>query len=305
MEKFEVHILGCGSALPTVKHHPSSQVVDIRNKLYMIDCGEGTQLQLRKSHLCFTRLSHIFISHLHGDHCFGLMGLFSTFSLLGRVADLHVHAPKGLEAVLKPQLDFFCRNLSFQVHVHEIDPKQSQLVFEDKSIEVSAIPLRHRIPCCGYLFREKPLRPHIRRDMIDYYGIPYAQINNIKAGADWTAPDGTVIENSRLVLPADPPRSYAYCSDTVYLPALAEKLGPVSLLFHEATFSHADQARAEETFHSTAAQAAMVARDSGAKRLMIGHFSARYDKEDILLKEAQEIFPNTLLAQENLCVRVE
>ncbi len=304
MEKFEVHILGCGSALPTTRHFPTSQVVNSRDKLYMIDCGEGAQLQLRKSHLKFTRLAHIFISHLHGDHCFGLPGLISTFGMLGRTAPLHIHAPAELEVLLRPQLDFFCKGIGFEVVFHTIDPGCRQVILEDRSLTVETIPLCHRIPCCGFLFREKPALPHIRRDMIDWLKIPLCEINNIKHGASWTTPDGTLFENHRLVSPAAPPRSYAYCSDTAYLPSLADQLQDVDLLFHEATFAERDAARASETFHSTASQAATLAKVAGAKHLLIGHFSARYEDERTLLAEAQTIFPNTSLAGENRVYRI-
>ena len=304
MEKFEVHILGCGSALPTTKHFPSSQVINLREKLFMVDCGEGAQLQLRKSRLRFLRLSHIFITHLHGDHCFGLMGLISTFALIGRTATLHIHAPVGLESVLRPQLDFFCKGNPFDVVIDEIDTRAHALVYADRSVEVWSLPLHHRVPCCGFLFCEKPVLPHIRREMIDFYHIPFYEINNIKEGADWLTPEGETVPNSRLVYPADPPRKYAYCSDTRYLPQLAGQLRGVDLLFHEATFAEADAARAAETCHTTARQAATLARDAGVRRLVIGHFSARYDDEALLLREAREIFPETILASEGLCVTV-
>ncbi len=304
MEKFEVHILGCGSALPTTKHYASSQVVNLRDKLYMVDCGEGAQLQLRRSRLKFSRLNHIFISHLHGDHCFGLMGLISTFGLLGRTGDLHIHAPIELEPILSAQLAFFCKGMKYQVLFHPFDTKKEAVIHEDRSLTVTTIPLRHRIPCCGFLFKEKPQLPHIRRDMIDWLQIPICEINNIKNGADWTTADGRVFENSRLVTPADPPRSYAYCSDTIYMPEVVTAIKGVDLLFHEATFLNADLARAKETFHSTALQAALVAKEAEAKRLVIGHFSARYEDEKLLLQEAQTVFQKTWLAKENAVFEV-
>lgn len=298
MEKFELHILGCGSALPTTKHVPTSQVLSLRDKLFMIDCGEGTQLQMRKSRLRFLRLGHIFISHLHGDHCFGLMGLISTFSLLGRTAPLHIHAPRELEGLMRPQLDFYCRGGSFEVVFHGFDPAVSECIFEDRSVSVTTIPLRHRLPCSGFLFEEKPGLPHIRRDMMDYLEIPVCEFNNIKLGADWVRPDGTVIPNERLVKPAEPARRFAYCSDTAFVPANAELVRGVDLLFHEATFGSADERRAAETFHSTAAQAAEFARLAGVRRLVIGHYSSRYDDEQQLLAESRAVFPDTSLACE-------
>lgn len=300
MEKFEVHILGCGSALPTQRHNPASQVVGLNDNLYMIDCGEGTQLQYRRAHLSFARLNHIFISHLHGDHCFGLIGLISTLSLLGRTAPLHIYAPADLERVMRSQLDFFCQKNHFEVFFHAFSSSCSEQIFENKSLTVTTIPLRHRLPCCGFVFREKEKLPHVRRDMLDYLKIPVCEINNIKLGADWKNEDGTIIPNSRLVFPATAPRSYAYCSDTVYMPENAELLQGVTTLYHEATFAESEKVRAAETFHSTAGQAALMAKAAGVSRLVLGHFSSRYEDETQLLSEAQAIFPNTCLSKEGL-----
>ena len=214
MEKFELHVLGCGSALPTTRHFPTSQIVNVRDKLFMIDCGEGAQLQFRKSRLKFSRLNHIFISHLHGDHCFGLLGLISTLNLLGRTAELHIHSPKGLEDLMIPMLDFFNRQMTYKVLFHEFGTKEAAVVYEDRSLTVTTIPLRHRMPCCGFLFAEKPGPNHILRDMIDFYQVPVYELNRIKNGADYVTPEGEVIPNARLTRPSAAPRRYAYCSDT-------------------------------------------------------------------------------------------
>ena len=302
MEKFELHILGCGSALPTTRHFATSQVVNLRDKLFMIDCGEGAQMQMRKSRLKFSRLNHIFISHLHGDHCFGLMGLISTFGLLGRTAELHIHSPKGLEELLTPMLNFFCHTLAYKVIFHEFDTRQTSVVYEDRSMTVTTIPLQHRIPCCGFLFAEKARPNHIIRDMVDFYKVPVYELNRIKNGSDYVTPEGEVIANTRLTRPSDPPRKYAYCSDTIFRPEIVEQLSGVDLLFHEATFAESELARAKETYHTTAAQAARIALEAGVRQLVIGHFSARYEDESILLKEASAVFPNTILAKENLCI---
>ena len=302
MEKFELHILGCGSALPTTRHFATSQVVNLRDKLFMIDCGEGAQMQLRKSRLKFSRLNHIFISHLHGDHCFGLMGLISTFGLLGRTAELHIHSPKGLEELLTPMLNFFCHTLAYKVIFHEFDTRQTSVVYEDRSMTVTTIPLQHRIPCCGFLFAEKARPNHIIRDMVDFYKVRVYELNRIKNGSDYVTPEGEVIANTRLTRPSDPPRKYAYCSDTIFRPEIVEQLSGVDLLFHEATFAESELARAKETYHTTAAQAARIALEAGVRQLVIGHFSARYEDESILLKEASAVFPNTILAKENLCI---
>lgn len=304
MEKFELHILGCGSALPTTRHFPTSQIVNVRDKLFMIDCGEGAQLQFRKSHLKFSRLNHIFISHLHGDHCFGLLGLISTLNLLGRTAELHIHSPKGLETLLTPMLDFFNRQMTYKVLFHEFDTKEPTLIYEDRSLTVTTIPLRHRMPCCGFLFAEKQRPNHIIREMVDFYQVPVYELNRIKNGADYVTPEGKTVSNSLLTRPSAPSRSYAYCSDTICLPSIVEQIKGVDLLFHEATFADEDAPRARETFHTTAAQAAEIARRAEVKKLLIGHFSARYEDENVLLQEASAIFPDTQLAKETLCVSV-
>ena len=298
MLPFKIHILGCGSATPTLHHFPSSQIVEVRGKLFMIDCAEGTQLQLRKLRVPFTKIQAIFISHIHGDHCFGLIGMISTFGLLGRTAPLHVYAPKALEKMLEMQIQMFCNDLGYEVVFHAVDTKENKVIYDDRSLTVETVPLCHRVPCAGYIFREKPTLPHIRRDMIDFYQIPLSQINNIKAGADWTTPEGTVIENSRLVTPAEPPRSYAYCSDTAYLPNLHEMLKGVTTLYHEATYAEDMMDNAIKYCHSTARQAAMVAKAAGVSRLLLGHYSSRYTNEEILLNEAQEIFSNSFLTNE-------
>lgn len=298
MEPFKVHILGCGSALPTLQHNASSQIVELREKLFMIDCGEGTQIQLRRSRIHFSKIIAVFISHLHGDHCFGLPGMISTFGMTGRTAPLHVYAPAAFEPILEQTLSFFCQGLEFKVVFHAVDTTQNKVVYEDRSLTVETIPLQHRIDCCGYLFREKPILPHIRRDMIDFYKIPISQINNIKAGADWVTPEGEVIANSRLTTPAEPARSYAYCSDTRYIKTLHELVKGVSTLYHESTYSAEDAERARIYWHSTSQDAAKVARDASVGKLLLGHFSARYNNESQLLEEAKEIFPNSYLTRE-------
>lgn len=298
MEPFRVHILGCGSALPTPRHHASAQVVEVRGKLFLVDCGEGTQIQLRRSHIRFTKISAVFISHLHGDHCFGLIGMLSTFGLLGRTARLAIYAPQALEEVLRLQMKLFCHDFDYEVDFHAVDTARQQVVYDDRSLTVETLPLEHRMPCCGYLFREKPLQPHIRRDMIDFYHIPLSQIGNIKAGADWTTPDGDIVSNSQLVTPAQQPRSYAYCSDTRYIPTLHKRIMGVSTLYHESTYGEDNLTLAQKYCHSTARQAAQVALDAHAGKLLLGHYSQRYDDEQVLLREAQEVFPQSFLTDE-------
>lgn len=305
MEKFEVTILGCGSALPTVRHNGSAQLVNVREKLFLVDCAEGTQLELRRNRVHLGRLFCVFISHLHGDHCFGLMGLISTLGLLGRTAPLHIYGPTDTEKVFAPQLQYFCKGLEFPIIFHPIDTRKHEIVYEDRSLTVSSIPLHHRIDCCGYLFREKPKLSHIRPDAIYRYEIPREQINNIKAGCDFTNADGCTIPNSLLTIPADPPRSYAYISDTLYHPQIVDYLQHTNLLYHEATFAEKDIRLCKRVYHSTARQAASIAANAQVGQLIIGHFSARYEDENILLTEACQVFPNTLLAQERLTIKVQ
>ncbi|MBQ2289471.1 MAG: ribonuclease Z [Bacteroidaceae bacterium] len=304
MEAFEIHILGCGSALPTTRHNASSQVIRIGNKQFMIDCGEGTQLQLRRNHIHFSFINHIFISHLHGDHSFGLIGLISTFGLLGRTAPLHIYADAMLEKVMKPQLDFYCKDIKYPLFFHSIDASKHSVIYEDNTITVETLPLNHRMPCCGFLFREKPKRRHLIGDVANFYNIPIYQRQSIKDGADYTTPDGTVIPNSKLTREADPSRSYAYCSDTRPCPQICGYLKDVDLLYHEATFAESEKERAKVTHHSTAKEAAEIALTAGVKRLLLGHYSSRYDDEKQLLSEASEIFPVTECANEGMVIKI-
>ena len=298
MEPFEIHILGCGSALPTTRHNASAQIIKIGNKQFLIDCGEGTQVQLRRNHIHFSFINHIFISHLHGDHCFGLIGLISTFAMLGRTAPLHIYANPNLEEVMKPQIDFFCKGMNYPLFFHSIDATKQETIYEDNTITVETLPLKHRMPCCGFLFREKIKKRHLIGDVVNFYNIPTYMRQAIKDGADYITKDGETIPNSRLTKDADALRSYAYCSDTLPCPNIIEHLKGIDLLYHEATFAEQEKERAAITHHSTARQAAEIAREAGVKRLVIGHYSSRYDDENRLKQEADEIFPGTECAQE-------
>lgn len=300
MEPFKIHILGCGSALPTLKHNASSQLIEMRGKCFMVDCGEGAQMQFRRSHIHFSKLNAIFISHMHGDHCFGLMGLLSTLGMLGRTSKLRIYAPKDYEPLFKQQVEFFMQTMEYEMEMIPVDTEKQQVIYEDHSLTVETVPLQHRVPCCGFIFREKPTLPHIRRDMIDYYGIPVSQINNIKNGADWTNEDGDVIPNARLVQPADSPRSYAYCSDTRFMPALKEQVKGVTVLYHESTYTAEQEDRAKIYYHSTARQAATIAAGAGVGTLLLGHYSARYNDEQVLLEEAKAVFDHSILSQEGM-----
>ena len=304
MEKFEVTVLGCGSALPTVKHNGSGMVVNIREKYFLVDCAEGTQVELRRNHIHLNRLFNVFITHLHGDHCFGLMGLISTLGLLGRTAPLHVYGPQDIETLFQPLIDYHCNGMTYEVVFHPIDTHQNVCIYEDKSLQVFSIPLKHRIRCCGYYFKEKELSRHILKEAIEKYDIPISQINNVKAGLDYMMPNGQIIKNEVLTTPPSPARSFAYCSDTVFRPEIAEMMKGVDLLYHEATFAESEKLLCSKVYHSTAKQAAEIARLAGAKQLMLGHYSSRYNDETILQKEAAEVFENTILAKEGLVVTV-
>ena len=304
MSHFKVQILGCGSATPTLRHAPTAQVVDLRDKLILIDCGEGTQLQMRRYKVRFNKLNHIFISHLHGDHCFGLPGLISTLGMLGRNGDLTIHGPAGVETYLSPVLSQFCKEMPYKVRINIIDPQKHELIMEDRSLSVYSIPLAHRIPTCGFLFSEKAHEPHIIRDMIDFYKVPLRDIAGIKQGKDFVTEDGTVVPSTRLTRPSEPARRYAYCSDTSFSPSIVQYIEGINCLYHESTFLDRDKSRAKSTFHSTARQAAEIASRAGVKKLVLGHYSARYEKLDGFLEESEAIFKNVILSEEGLVVDI-
>ncbi len=304
MADFGVKILGCGSALPTTRHMATSQVVDLRDKLYMIDCGEGAQLQMRRMHIKFSRMNHIFISHPHGDHCFGLPGLVSTLGMLGRIGELVIHAPKEIEEYMRPVMNIFCKGMPYEIRFNNIDTRSHALIMEDRSLAVYSIPLKHRVPTCGFLFEEKRKEAHIIREMVDFYRVPIRCLKDIKQGADYVTPEGETVPNARLTRPADPPKRYAYCSDTAFCPSIIPIIEGVDVLYHEATFSEANKARAKETFHSTAREAAEIARRANVKRLVIGHYSARYEEPTELCNEAKAVFPSVIMANEGMALQV-
>lgn len=302
MDNMILHILGCGSATPSLRHLPACQVIEYRGRLMMIDCGEGAQLSLRRYGLNMNRLTDIFISHLHGDHCLGLVGLLSTLSLQQTGGTLTVHTfPEGAR-IFRQMVSFFAPYLSYNLLFNEISPKGGEIILDDNALTVKTFPLRHRIPCVGFRFDEKPKERHLRGDVANFYGIPPYMRRAIKQGADFTRPDGTVVPNDRLTLPADPSLSYAYCSDTLYFPSLADDVRDVTLLYHEATYADDNLSKAAERFHSTASQAARIALAANAGTLLLGHFSKSYNNEDRHLAEAAAIFPHTLLANEGLAL---
>lgn len=270
----------------------------------MVDCGEGTQTQVRRSKMNFTKLYAIFISHIHGDHVLGLVGMLSTFGLQGRTAPLHVYAPEAYETLFKMEMQMFCSTLDYDIIFHPVDTTKRQVIYEDRTLTVETLPLHHRMPCAGFLFAEKEGKRHINPEKVQFYGVPVSQMDNLRAGLDWTSPEGEIIPNSVLTTPADPVRSYAYCSDTRYLPSLASQIRGVTMLYHEATYCEDMKDKAEKYLHSTAHEAALTARDAKAQKLLIGHFSQRYLDETPLLNEAQAVFPNTQLANEGVVFNV-
>lgn len=309
MQPFNIHILGCGSALPTKHHNPSSQIIEIRGKYFMIDCAEGTQTQVRYSRTNFSKLYAVFISHLHGDHVLGLIGMISTFGLQGRTAPLHVYAPEAYEKLFRMELDMFCSTLDYEVIFHPVDTTQQCIIYEDRSLTVETLPLHHRMPCAGFLFKEKPGERHINPDMLRFHNVPRSQINNLRAGIDWVNDEGETIPNEVLTTPPDPCRAYAYCSDTSYLPQLGRLLRELTpqhslTLYHESTYGEDMHDKAERYLHSTAREAALTAKDAEAEQLLLGHYSQRYEDETILLREAQLIFPNTCLTNEGMTVKL-
>ncbi|MBN2166263.1 MAG: ribonuclease Z [Marinilabiliaceae bacterium] len=302
---FSVTILGSNSALPTSERHPTAQVLNVSERFFLIDCGEGTQMQLRKYHIKFAKINHIFISHLHGDHLFGLIGLISTFGLLGRKTPLNVYAHPDLENLMLPHLSYFCADLPFEVRFIHTSNKERQIVFEDQKVIVETIPLKHRISTVGYIFTEKTGMPNIRKECILKYNLSIAEIASIKKGSDLKLSDGIIIPNSELIKPPKRPRSYAFCSDTKYFKSLANELKDVQLLYHESTFLDSDKELAKKTTHSTSKQAALIAKDAGAQRLIIGHFSSRYNNLSAFIDEAREIFENTDLAIEGAVFNID
>ncbi len=290
---FVLTVLGSSSALPTSKRYPSAHVLNVRGHFFLIDCGEGTQLQLRKFKIRFSKINHIFISHLHGDHIFGLPGLISTFHLLGRTSELYIYGHVDLQQYLTCFLNQFGKDLLFNVKFIPLKANRQIAIFENRHVVVESIPLRHRIPTVGFLFREKEKERNILKEVIDKYNIGITDIVRIKQGEDYITQDGRTIPNQELTIPPFKGRTYAYCSDTLYHRSLAERIREVDLLYHEATFMEKDKKLAKLTMHSTAAQAAGIAKLANAGRLLIGHFSSRYKETDLFVKEAQKVFEKT------------
>ncbi len=297
---FEVQILGCGAATPTLKHMPTSQIVNVHDKLFLLDCGEGTQVQIRKYRVKFQKIDHIFISHLHGDHFFGLIGLLSSMHLLGRTKDLKIFAPSALQKILEIQFEASETRLSFNIQFIDSKTNVRKLLYEDKTLEVYGFPLKHRIACTGYLFVEKPRKAKIRKSFIKKYNLLIEEMVQIKNRKDVLRPNGELISWQECTFPLELVKSYAYCSDTAVCESVRENAKGVSLLYHEATFHSTLKDRAKTTFHSTSEDAGKIAAEAKVGQLVIGHFSSRYMDETILLDEAKLYFEHTELAFEGM-----
>jgi ribonuclease Z len=291
-------ILGCYAATPRTITNPTSQVLEIRNRMFLIDCGEGTQVQLRKNKLKFSKINHIFISHLHGDHFYGLVGLISTFMLLNRQTDLHVYGPKGIKEIILLQLRYSNSYTGYNLYFHELDSKESEVVYEDEKVLVKTIPLKHRIYTNGYLFQEKAKERKLNIEVVENHNIDIAYYRKIKYGGDITLPDGTVISNEDLTFDPEPAKSYAFCSDTMYDETIIPIIEHCDILYHETTFLESEAEKATSTMHATAKQAASIAFKANVKQLILGHYSTRYANIELFKEEALTIFPNVLLADD-------
>jgi ribonuclease Z len=302
---FSLTILGSSSAIPTSQRFPTAHLLNAGERFFLIDCGEGTQIQLRRFRIRFGRINHIFISHLHGDHVFGLFGLLSSLSLMGRKTDLHIFSPPQLEPILESHLNTFGHERPFAIIYHPLTGSKPKRIFDDPKISVDTIPLKHSTPCYGFLFREKEKLRNIRKEVIRFYNIPVKEIMPIKQGNDFVQTDGTVIPSEVLTYAPPPVRSYAYCTDTKILPKISSQIAGVDLLYHEATFLQKDEALAKKTLHSTAGQAAQLALDAGVKNLILGHFSVRYKKVQPFAEEAAVHYPEVHLARDGDVYAIE
>lgn len=295
---FELTILGSGSAVPTGLRNPTSHFLNFNEKYFLIDCGEGTQIQLKRFKLRFTRINHIFISHLHGDHYFGLIGLISTLSLLGRKNPLYIYGPPELKELFNFQLKLADHHIGYELIFYPLSYDKSQVILDDRRLTVETIILKHRVPCCGFIFREKAKQKNVIRDKIKQYDIPIKELPKIKAGADFITEDGKLISNTELTIDPPKPKSYAFCSDTIYKESIADQIKNVDILYHEATFLANLSHFAKTTYHSTSEQAASIAKIANVGTLVIGHFSSRYPSADQFLSEAQAIFENSHIASD-------
>ena len=298
-------ILGCYAATPRTITNPTSQVLEIRNRMFLIDCAEGTQVQLRKNKLKFSKINHIFISHLHGDHFYGLVGLISTFMLLNRQTDLHIYGPKGIKEIVLLQLRYSNSFTGYNLYFHELTSSEGEIIFEDEKVLVKTIPLKHRIYTNGFLFQEKIGDRKLNVEAVQKHKIETCYFQKIKNGKDIVLDDGIIIPNDELTFDPIKPKSYAFCSDTIYDETLVEKIMNVDVLYHETTFLETEAEKAEKTMHSTARQAATIAKKANVTQLILGHYSTRYDNINLFKKEAETIFPNVLLADDGKTFEIE
>ncbi|MDG2371212.1 MAG: ribonuclease Z [Flavobacteriaceae bacterium] len=293
-----ITILGCHSATPRSNFHTTSQLIELKNHMFLIDCGEGTQIRLREEKIKFSRIKNIFISHLHGDHFYGLIGLINTFKLLGRSVDLNIYGPIGIKEVIKLQLKLSNSWTDFRLYFHELNNSKAELVYEDSIVKVKTIPLIHRVYTNGFLFQEKAGLRKIETEKVKLYNVPICDYENLKNGKDFINEKGQTIKNSDLTLPPKKPFSYAFCSDTVFNPQMVNQIKNVDLLYHESTFLNEHKDLATKTLHSTAEQAGKIASLSNVGKLMLGHFSTRYRDKKMFIQEANKQFDNVFLAKE-------
>ena len=291
-------ILGCYAATPRTFTNPTSQILEIKNRIFLIDCAEGTQVQLRKNKIKFSKINHIFISHLHGDHFFGLIGLVSTFTLLNRTTDLHIYGPKGIQEIIRLQLRLSNSWPNYGLFFHELESNESEVIFEDEKVSVKTIPLKHRVYTNGFLFQEKIGERKLNIDAVQNYEIDSCYYQNIKNGRDITLDDGTVIENAKLTFDPVTPKNYAFCSDTAYYEAILPIIENIDVLYHESTFLQSEEGLAKKTLHSTAKEAATIALKANVKQLILGHYSTRYENIDLFKVEAETVFQKVLLADD-------
>lgn len=295
-------ILGNNSAIPAFDRNPTAQVLQIHDEGYLIDCGEGTQSQMAKYKIRRSKINHIFISHLHGDHYFGLIGLLSSMSLMGRTQDIHLHAPAALEQIIHLHLTVADTKLSYTLYFHPLTDEG--LIVNDNKITVHSFKVQHRIECWGFLFRQKKNPRHIDKEKVKSFEIPASFYDKLQRGEDYITKKGTIIPNEEVTIAASPAKSYAYCADTIYDESLAQKIQGVDLLYHETTYLKEHHERAASRYHSTTVQAADIAHKAGAKKLLIGHFSSKYEFLDEFLKETAAVFENTELALEGICYKI-
>lgn len=305
MSNFSVTILGCGSAKPSLKHMPSAQAISYNGRVMLVDCGEGTQVQLSRYSIPFGKITDIFISHLHGDHFLGLPGLLATIALHSIEGVITLHITQEGADLIRTIMKVVCPTTTYQLHYNIIRPGECQTLVDAKTFTVEAFPLKHRVPCSGFIFREKPKQRHLNGELAKFYKVPHYLMNDLRDGADLVLPDGRIIDNKILTTDPTPAYSYAYCSDTEFVPALAEVLDGVSTIYHEATYGDDSEHKARSRGHSTARQAATIADKAHAKRLVIGHYSRSITNEEAIADEARQIFPNTIAAKEGLVIDID